>query len=86
MKTYLSELRGQVRGNARLRRRLDANAAEIARLRGHIRSLVTMLDRLGHGDDVVVVRAAAAAGWERYTAEMRAEILREIEKVCGVRL
>lgn len=82
MKTYLDELRGQVRGNARLRRRLDAKGQDISRLKAHIAVLVTMLDRLGHGDDVAVVRAAGAIGWER----MREDVKREIEKVFGVRL
>ena len=85
MKTYLQELRGQVKGNARLRRRLDARDCEIRRLCGHIQNLVTMLDKLGHGDDTAVVRAAEAAGWVRYSQPTREQILAEIEKVFGVK-
>ena len=65
MKTYLHELRGQVRGNARLRRRLDAQEQRILRLTRTVQSLVTLLDKLGHGDDREVVMAAAMVGWER---------------------
>lgn len=86
MKTYITELRGQVRGNARLRRRLDAREDEIRHLRGHIRNLVTMLDKLGHGDDYSVVCAARAAGWERLDPAMRDRLLSEIERVFGVKL
>lgn len=82
MKTYLQEFRGQVRGNARLRRRLDAQERRILRLTRTVQSLVTLLDKLGHGDDREVVMAAAMVGWER----MREEVKREIEKVYGVKL
>lgn len=82
MKTYLQELRGQIRGNARLRRRLDAKDRQIFRLTMTVQSLVTVLDKLGHGDDREVVMAAAMVGWER----MREEVKREIEKVYGVKL
>lgn len=82
MKTYLTELRGQVRGNARLRRRLDAREHELRRVKAHMAVLVTMLDRLGYGDDKSVVRAAATIGWHR----MREDVKREIEKVFGVKL
>lgn len=85
MRTYLKELRGQVKGNARLRRRLDARDDEIRRLRGHIHNLVTALDRLGYGDHVAVVNAARAAGWVRYSQPTQEQILAEIEKVLGVK-
>lgn len=78
MKTYLKELRGQVRGNARLRRRLDASKYEVARLKRHIAALVTLADRAGHGDDVEVVRAAAVIGWARLPKEVRDRIQREL--------
>ena len=82
MKTYLQELRGQIRGNARLRRRLDAKERRVIRLTRTVQSLVTMLDRLGHGDDREVVMAAATVGWER----MREEVKRDIERTFGVKL
>lgn len=82
MKTYLNELRGQVRGNARLRRSLDAKDYELRKMKAHMAVLVTMLDRLGHGDDLAVVRAAATIGWER----MREDVRQEIEKAFGVKL
>ena len=65
-----------------MRRRLDARDRELRHMKAHIAVLVTMLDRLGHGDDVAVVRAAATIGWER----MREEVKRDIEKVFGVKL
>lgn len=83
MKTYLKELRGQVRGNARLRRRLDASRCEIERLKRHIGSLVSLADRAGRGDDVEVVRAAAAIGWVRFTKEQREWIRRESESLAA---
>lgn len=83
MKTYLQELRGQVRGNARLRRRLDASRCEIERLKRHIGSLVSLADRAGRGDDVEVVRAAAAIGWVRFTKEQRERIRMESERLAA---
>lgn len=83
MKTYLTELRGHVRGNARLRRKLDASKCEIARLKLYIGSLVSLADRAGHGDDEVVVRAAAAIGWSRFTKEQRERIRRESEGLAS---
>jgi hypothetical protein len=65
MKTYLNELRGQVRGNARMRRKLD-KAKRTAEHRGqHIAMLVTLLDRVGLGDHPHTVAAAGAIGWRR---------------------
>lgn len=78
MKTYLQELRGQVRGNARLRRRLDASKYEIDRLKRHIGSLVTLADKAGYGDTLPVVRAAAVIGWRRLPKEERDRIQREL--------
>lgn len=82
MKTYLQELRGQVRGNARLRRRLDARDERIRSLTRAIQCLVSLCDKLGHGDDREVVWAAAQVGWER----MREEVKRDIERTFGVKL
>lgn len=81
MKTYLKELRGQVRGNARLRRRLDASKETIARLKLRIGSLVTLYDRVGLGDNAEVVATAEAIGWVRFTPEERDRIRRELEAV-----
>ncbi len=65
MKTYLNELRGQVRGNARLRRKFD-EAKRASTHRGqHIAMLVTLLDRVGLGDHPQTVAAAGAIGWRR---------------------
>jgi hypothetical protein len=65
MKTYRQELTGAIRGNARLRRRLDEAKDRVARLESHIKCLVTMLDALGRGDDAPVRMGAWAVGWNR---------------------
>lgn len=84
MKTYLQELRGQVRGNARLKRRLEEKNRQLDMLAGYIAQLVTMLDKLGHGDDELVVRAADAIGWKRFDPAMREQILKDIQRAFGV--
>lgn len=69
MKTYLNELRGQVRGNARLRRRLDRLKARVQWLETWIGAMVIDADRKGRGDDQIVKNAAREIGWHRLPAE-----------------
>lgn len=64
-KTYLDELRGQVRGNARLRRKLNETKRDNVRYRYHIAMLVTLLDRVGLGDHPETKIAANSIGWGR---------------------
>lgn len=64
-KTYLNELRGQVRGNARLRRKLDEAKRKVVSRGQHIAMLVTLLDRVGLGDHPQTAAAARAIGWGR---------------------
>ena len=66
MTTYLTELRGQVRGNARLRRRLDAAKARIVRLEAAVAGLVTMADKAGLGDLPEAAWTASLIGWRRF--------------------
>jgi len=80
MKTYLQELRGQVRGNARLKRRLELKNLQLDGLAGYVAQLVTLLDRLGHGDDEVVKMAARSIGWERFDDAKRDRILKELQQ------
>lgn len=80
MKTYLQELRGQVRGNAKLKRRLELKNFQLDGLAGYVAQLVTLLDRLGHGDDAIVRMAARSIGWERFDESKRDRILKELEK------
>jgi hypothetical protein len=79
MKDYRKELTGQVRGNARMRRRLKAKSIEILALRGHIGQLVTLFDTLGLGDSRPVSAAAAAIGWRRFDEFEVARFRREME-------
>jgi len=65
VKTYRKELTGQVRGNARLRRRLDEAKREIVSKRFHLAMLVTLLDANGLGDHEVTRKAAWSIGWYR---------------------
>lgn len=65
MKTYLEELRGQVRGNARLRRRLDAAKERINWLEQWIGAMVIHADKKGYGDDQIIANAARQIGWSR---------------------
>lgn len=65
MKTYLNELRGQVRGNARLRRRLDAARRRERLMRTLAKGVVSLCDGLGHGDAPAVRMMAAEIGWVR---------------------
>lgn len=69
MKTYLEELRGQVRGNARLRRRLDAANARINWLEQWIGAMVIHADKKGYGDDQIIANAARQIGWSRLPPE-----------------
>jgi hypothetical protein len=64
-KTYLDELRGQVRGNARLRRKLNSSKRQASGYRYHIAMLVTLLDRVGLGDHPETKSAANSIGWGR---------------------
>jgi hypothetical protein len=64
-KTYLNELRGQVRGNARLRRKLDETKRQASGYRYHIAMLVTLLDRASLGDHPETKSAANSIGWGR---------------------
>lgn len=68
MKTYLKELTAQVRGNARLRRRLNAARYEVARLRHQNAMLINTLVNLGHRDHPAVEAAAKGLGWRKETA------------------
>lgn len=77
MKTYLEELKGQVRGNARLRRKLDRARHREEELARHIAVLVSKLDALGRGGEQAVVSAAQSIGWKRgLSAEERAALER----------
>jgi hypothetical protein len=65
MKTYRKELTGAIKGNSRLRRRLDEAKRRIDSLEAIVKSLVTVLDGLGRGDTKIVRNAAWSVGWGR---------------------
>lgn len=65
MKTYRHELTGAIKGNSRLRRRLDEANERVARLERNVMFLVAKLDAMGHGDDEGVRKCAWSVGWFR---------------------
>lgn len=65
MKTYREELTGAIKGNARLRSRLDEAKKRVAVLESHLKCMVTMLDSLGYGDVLAVQICAWSVGWRR---------------------
>jgi len=81
VKTYLTDLRGQVRGNKRLRRRVDALKQRVGRLEYFIGRLVAAADMMGYGDEPIVLTAARTIGWERWTDEKREMVARRSEEL-----
>lgn len=67
-------LQGHIKGNKRLRRRVDALKERVERLEYLVGRLVTNADRMGYGDEEVVVTAARAIGWGRWADEKRERI------------
>jgi hypothetical protein len=65
MKTYRQELTGAIKGNARLRRRLDEARQRVRALEIHMKGLITMLDSVGCGDSPLVRDCAWSVGWRR---------------------
>lgn len=64
-RTFFKEMQGHIRGNKRLRRRVDALKARVQWLEMWIGALVMHADNNGHGDDQVVANAAGQIGWNR---------------------
>jgi hypothetical protein len=65
MKTYRDELTAAIRGNARLRRRLEAKDRRIRELEQAVRLMVTRADINGRGDEIETMLAAERIGWRR---------------------
>jgi hypothetical protein len=65
MTDYRIELKGAIRGNARLRRRLDAAKHRVGELEQAIRLMVLRADLNGRGDDIETRIAAERIGWHR---------------------
>ena len=65
MKTYRKELTGAIKGNSRLRRRLDEAKSRVVALEATVKALVIVLDGMGRGDTKIVRMAASSVGWRR---------------------
>lgn len=65
MKDYRSELTGAIRGNARLRGRIERLKNRVSQLEKHVRNLIVVADANGCGDVQIVRSAANAVGWGR---------------------
>ena len=75
-------IQGHIKGNKRLRRRVDALKQRVGRLEYLIGRLVTAADMRGYGDDPTVLTAARTIGWQRWADEKR-EIVNNIVKEYG---
>jgi hypothetical protein len=82
-KTYLTEYRGAIRGNARLRRKFDAANARIGVLKSHIAAMATLADENNLGDHRVVRSAAAEVGWARMSQWEKDELIRQVKALHG---
>ena len=75
-------IQGHIKGNKRLRRRVDALKQRVGRLEYLIGRLVTSADMRGYGDDPTVLTAARTIGWQRWADEKR-EMVNNIVKEYG---
>lgn len=72
-----------IRGNARLRRKLDAQAARMADVKRAVGALLALADRHGFGDHTAAKAAAASIGWVRMSDEEKAQWAARIMEVYG---
>lgn len=75
-------IQGHIKGNKRLRRRVDSLKQRVGRLEYLIGRLVTAADMRGYGDEPTVLTAARTIGWERWADEKR-EMVNNIVKEYG---
>jgi hypothetical protein len=78
---YRGQLTGHIKGNKRLRRRVDALKQRVGRLEYLIGRLVTAADMRGYGDEPTVLTAARTIGWERWADEKREMVARRAEEL-----
>lgn len=76
----VNPLTPHIRGNARLRRKLDRERDRYEALKRLVGRVLVLADAHGLGDHRSVVAVGAAIGWVRMTAEERAEVAREIKE------
>jgi archaellum component FlaC len=82
-KTYLAEFRGAIKGNARLRQKIDRLEERIAAIKATVAKLITLADFNGFGDHPITVRAAAEIGWVRMTPEQRTQLTEQLKELLG---
>jgi hypothetical protein len=74
-------IQGHIKGNKRLRRRVDALKQRVGRLEYLIGRLVTAADMRGYGDEPTVLTAARTIGWERWADEKTESVMRRVEEM-----
>lgn len=74
-------IQGHIKGNKRLRRRVDALKQRVGRLEYLIGLLVTTADMRGYGDEPTVVVAARTIGWGRWADEKCESVRRRVEEM-----
>lgn len=79
----MNPLTPHIRGNARLRRKLDAQAARMADVKRAVGGLLVLADKHGFGDHPAAKAAAASIGWVRMSDEEKAQWAERIREVCG---
>ena len=74
-------IQGHIKGNKRLRRRVDALKQRVGRLEYLIGLLVTSADQHGYGDEPMVVVSARTIGWSRWADEKTKSVMRRVEEM-----
>lgn len=76
----MNPLTPHIRGNARLRRKLDRERGRYEAIKRLVGPVLVLADAHGFGDHRRVAALGVAIGWVRMTAEQRAEVAREIKE------
>ena len=74
-------IQGHIKGNKRLRRRVDSLKQRVGRLEYLIGLLVTAADVRGYGDEPTVLTAARMIGWHLWADEKRESVARCVEEM-----
>lgn len=77
----MNPLTPHVKANARLRRKLDAQAARMADVKRAVGALLVLADKHGFGDHPAAKAAAASIGWVRMSTAEREEVARKIREI-----
>jgi hypothetical protein len=84
-KTYLTEFRGAIKGNARLRRKIDEANRKMSRIVANVTALILLADAKGFGDHPATILAAEAIGWSRMSQQERLQVIEQIKELHGGR-